>query len=153
MKDYNKMINDGHIVQIKKDGIFVAGKPANVYHNMPIINPTTDLLRNDFSEIQTMQSNTQGCYAMTGNPTPAFRGTFLWIRAKSTTGIWSDWFFRCEYDKFECATKLAAMESVKTASILNSKQRPEFRTAVMKNIAKKAKIRDIISTLQKCKTK
>ncbi len=147
------MLNDGHIVQIKKDGIFVAGKPANVYHNMPIIKPSVDVLGNYFSEIQTMQSNTPGYFATSGNPTPAFRGAFLWLRAKSTTGIWSDWFFRCEYNNFEYATKLAAMDSAKTTTILDSKERPEFRTAVTMNIAKKAKLRDIIGTLQEYKTK
>ena len=153
MQDYDKMLKDGHIVQITKDGIFVAEKPAMVYHGAPIIPLISDVLGDNFSEIQTMQSNTRGYFAGTGNPKPAFRGNFLWMRAKSTTGIWSDWLFRCEYAAFDSATKLAAMESARTASVLNSKKRPDFRVALMMNLAKKAKVREIIDTLQKNKTK
>lgn len=152
MNKYQDWLKQGHILQIKDGKIFVAEKPAVVYHREQIFTPTVDALGEDFQEIQVMQSATKGVYAMSGKPTPS-KGSYLWLRAKNKNGIWSDWLCRLEYVSFMSSTRLAAAEVAQSASILQSKARPYFREAVLKNIDKKNQLANIIEALQNNKQK
>lgn len=152
MNKYQDWLKQGHILQIKDGKIFVAEKPAVTYNNEKILMPTVDALGTDFQEIQVMQSVTKGAYTQSGKPTPG-KGSYLWLRAKSTNGIWSDWLCRSEYVRFMGCTRLAAAEIAKAASVLQNKKRTDFREAVLKNISKKNQLANIIGTLQQSKTK
>lgn len=152
MIQIQEWLKQGHILQITADGLFVAGKPAVTYNNEKILMPTVDALGTDFQEIQVMQSVTKGAYTQSGKPTPG-KGSYLWLRAKSTNGIWSDWLCRSEYVRFMGCTRLAAAEIAKAASVLQNKKRTDFREAVLKNISKKNQLANIIGTLQQSKTK
>lgn len=152
MKNYQEWLKQGKILQIK-DGKFLVGeKPAVVYNNEKILMPTVDALGKDFLEIQVMQSATKGVYALSGNPTPS-KGEYLWLRAQSTNGTWSDWLCRLEYISFMDNTRRAATDIAKAASVLQNKQRTDFRQAILKNISKKNQLANVIGALQNSKQK
>ncbi|MFQ6744902.1 MAG: hypothetical protein ACLRFN_02895, partial [Alphaproteobacteria bacterium] len=115
MIQIQEWLKQGHILQITADGFFVAEKPAVTYNNEKILMPTVDALGTDFQEIQVMQSATKGVYAQPGKPMPS-KGAYLWLRAKSTNGTWSDWLCRLEYIGFMESTRHAATEIAKAAS-------------------------------------
>ena len=152
MNNYQDWLKQGKILQIKDGKFLVGGKPAVIYNNEKILMPTVDALGTDFQEIQVMQSVTKGAYTQSGNPTPG-KGSYLWLRAKSTNGTWSDWLCRLEYIGFMESTRHAATEIAKAASVLQNKQRTDFREAVLKNISKKNQLANIIGALQQSKTK
>lgn len=152
MNNYQDWLEQGKILQIKDGKLLVGGKPAVTYNNEKILMPTVDALGTDFQEIQVMQSVTKGAYTQSGKPTPG-KGSYLWLRAKSTNGIWSDWLCRLEYIGFMESTRHAAAEIAKAASVLQSKKRTYFREAVLQNISKKNQLANIIGTLQQSKTK
>lgn len=155
MKRINEWLKQGHIVQIKQDGIFVAEKPSDFYHDQQIAKPTLNALGNDFVEIQVMQSDTKGNFAKTGKPVPAIKGHFNWLRAKDTQDVWSDWLLRSVTDKFleTDAARSQASQIVTDASLVQSKKRTDFRDALKQNISKKKEIGNIIAVLQQSKTK
>ena len=151
MNKYQEWLKQGHILQITADGLFVAGKPAVTYNNEKILMPVVDALGTDFQEIQVMQSVTKGAYTQSGNPTPG-KDSYLWLRANSTNGIWSDWLCRWAYVGLISKTELAA-SIAKVASVLQDKIEPDFREAVLKNISKKNQLANIIGASQQSKTK
>ena len=151
MIQIQEWLKQGHILQITADGLFVAEKPAVTYNNEKILMPTIDALGTDFQEIQVMQSATKGIYAMSGNPTPS-KGSYMWLRAKSTNGIWSDWLCRTECVGLMSRTELAACIA-RAAAVLQDDLKPDFREAVLKNISKKNQLANIIGASQQSKTK
>lgn len=151
MNKYQEWLKQGLILQITADGLFVAGKPAVTYNNEKILMPVVDALGKDFQEIQVMQSVTKGAYTQSGNPTPG-KGSYLWLRAKSTNGIWSDWLCRSKYVSLMSNRELAA-GIAKAASVLQDKIEPDFREAVLKNISKKNQLANIVEALQNNKQK
>lgn len=153
MTQIEKWLKQGHILQINADGIFVSGKPATFYHGIQIQTQTVNALGKDFEEIQVMQSDTKGRFTEPGKPIPAMKGTYNWIRAKDSCGIWSDWLMCSEAVGFAGCTRLQSMHIAKDASLLQNQKRPYFRNAVLQNIKKKVNLAKIISTLQQSKTK
>lgn len=153
MTQVQKWLEQGHILQIKADGIFVSGKPATFYHGIQIKTQTVNALGKDFEEIQVMQSSTKGRFAEPGKPVPAAKGPYNWIRAKNSCGVWSDWLMRSEGVSFDGCTKLQSMCIATDANLMQNQKRPDFRNAVLQNIKKKVNIGKIISALQQSKTR
>ena len=153
MTQVQKWLEQGHILQIKADGIFVSGKPATFYHGIQIQTQTVNALDKDFEEIQVMQSSTKGRFAEPGKPVPAAKGPYNWIRAKNSCGVWSDWLMRSEAVSFVGCAKLQSMRIAMDASLMQNKKRPEFRNAVLQNIKKKVDLAKIIDASQQSKTK
>ena len=92
------MTNNDYVT-ISRDGIFVGGKPATVYHGQTIAKPEQIMQvfkmpgLEDIIEFHVLQSHTAGQVFHPGNPEPAATGHYIWIRANTKYGM-SPWIFR-----------------------------------------------------------
>lgn len=95
----NEGISNNDYVTISRDGIFVGGKPATVYHEQTIAKPEQIMQvwnmpgLEDIIELHVLQSDTDGQVFHPGNPEPAATGHYIWIRANTKYGM-SPWIFR-----------------------------------------------------------
>ena len=98
-----KQITNEDYITITRDGVFVGGKPARMYHGKYIskletvkhmfFSPgTADLL-----EIRVMQSDTYGIPFKSGKPEPSVFGNYVWMQVVSKYGV-SPWIFRLRSD-------------------------------------------------------
>jgi len=93
-------ISNTEYITINKDGVFVGGKPATVYHRKAIsfldkIKANFAALRNENPELQELHVGafeTKGVFAKKGNPSEVF-GKNAWIRVKMSDGRLGNWAF------------------------------------------------------------
>ena len=134
------MANDlkkGQILTINPMGVFVDDVPVTRYNGEKIenIDHFSRCLIDDIIEVQLMQSDTFGKYGIAGNPKPTFDGRYVWMRARSEDNILSDWLFRANYSSLEKGVSFLPRWVITDASVMTSRRRPDFRTAIMGSIA------------------
>ena len=132
-------LNQGQILTINPMGVFVNDVPVTHYNGEKIenIDHFSHCLTDDIMEIQLMQSDTFGKYSLAGNPKPDVYGRYVWMRAKSEDNIWSDWLFRASYSGLENGINFLRRWVITDASIMKSRRRSDFRTAIMGSITDK----------------
>ena len=133
------MANDlekGQILTINPMGVFVDDVPVTRYNGEKIenIDHFSRCFTDDIIEVQLMQSDTFGKYGNAGNPKPAIDGRYVWMRARSEDNIWSDWLFRANYSSLEKGVSFLPRWVITDASVMTSRHRPDFRTAIMGSI-------------------
>ncbi len=130
------MEKQGQILTINPMGVFVDDKPVTQYNGRDIraMDKFNMGLVGGILEIQVMQSDLEGKYAMVGNPKPDFDGRYTWLRAKKDDGVWSDWLFRSDYGPLRYGTSLLKQNILADTFILASSKRRDFYNALRADI-------------------
>ena len=115
----NEGISNNDYVTISRDGIFVGGKPATVYHGQTIAKPEQIMQvfkmpgLEDIIEFHVLQSDTAGQVFHAGNPESSATGHYIWIRANTKYGM-SPWIFRLPDIGRDDAASLCAFQGAWT---------------------------------------
>lgn len=126
-------IANNEYVTINKQGIFVGGKPTEIYRDIEIQSPgyTMTLFHRiqplcpTIQEIHISSSKTPGEFAKPGNPSPV-SGEHAWCRAKFTDNKLGNWIF--------CATLISpeiCAYICTVACMRNLRSNETFRSAVI----------------------
>ncbi len=130
-------------ISISRQGIFVAGKPADKYNGQPIANVDyiSKLFKyqdlKDISEIRALQSDTRGTVFEPGNPNPSKTGQYVWIQVVTKYGT-SPWFFRVDNGNLKNIASLCAFQCAWTLGQYPNWVNRLVNAAKAENIAQKA---------------